>query len=143
VELRPDDSTEDVQRGVGAHQQVPAVPVELAEHLGTLAGQLGCVEPVPDPPAVAFHLGDRCGSGSPAEDAQVVRLAATARVERGPRQRDAALLAVDLEDVAVEGAPVGVGGEQFGVRELRWRGGGCLVARNGHDVVTPLGYACR
>ena len=65
--------------------------------------------------------------------AQVVRLAAAARVERGPGQRHPARLPVHLDDRRVERAQVGVGREQLGAHGSEVRRAG--VPRSVRSVI--------
>ena len=84
--VRPDHAAQHVQRGVGAHEAEPAVPVDLPPQSGPGWRELVDVERVPDrapftPYAVTVSVG-----GPVVQRAEVARLPAAARVEGGAVQ---------------------------------------------------------
>ena len=107
--LVPDHPAQHVQRGVGAHERVAPVPVELAVH-GVADGRQRPIatEGVPHQVAVLAHLGDR----QPGEGAGVVRLPAAGRIEDGAVERHPALVRVDLDDACVDLTQLGITQEQ-------------------------------
>jgi hypothetical protein len=103
----PHHAAERVHRGVGAHQAVAAVPVDLAVD--------GCrrwqptLEPVPHPAAVLGDPDDREPVVTEDELTEVVGLAATARVEDGPVEQHPTVVGIDVDDRGVDLAGVLVG----------------------------------
>ena len=91
--LVPDHAAEDVQRRVGAHEGVAAIPVDRAVHVVADRRQrVVAADGVPDVVALLAHVVDR----QPGELAGVVGLAAAGRVEGGAIEGDPAALGVDV-----------------------------------------------
>jgi hypothetical protein len=86
-----------------AHELVAAVPVDFTTHDRTESRELA-IDRVPDGVAFLADVGDARAR----EDAFVVRLPTTSRVERGAVESDAARLTVDLRHGGVELAQIGV-----------------------------------
>ena len=119
----PDHAAQHMQRGVGAHQPVPAVPVDPSLDFGPHVGKV-TVDRVPDRSPFATYAGDRERPRRSGDLAEVTGLPASAGIERGPCQPDPAAVAVDLGDGGVEYVAIGIDREQLGGGQLRrWRVG--------------------
>lgn len=84
---RPDDPAQHVQGGVGPHQSVPALPVELAAHPRP-DGRHGAVDGVPGHVPALAHVHHGRRAAVPPQDAGVVGPAAAGDVERGAVEGD-------------------------------------------------------
>ena len=101
--LVPDHAAQHVQRGVGAHEPVAPVPVDLAV-------RPRCPRPGTGAPSSVCHTSSpslrtsvtRALAAVPAQDAGVVGLAAAGRVEDGAVEGDPAPSPVDGGDHGVE-----------------------------------------
>ncbi len=83
VEVAPDDRRERMESGMGAHQQVPARPVDLGLDRRSRRGGL-TFDDVHRPASSPHGVGDSYLAARPPDHAGVARLAAAARVEDGP-----------------------------------------------------------
>jgi hypothetical protein len=108
----PDDAAQDVERRVGAHQQMPTVPVDLGSHgVPDRRRPRSRLQVVDD---LALGLPGRADDprraiGSTGEPAGIGRLPAAARVEDRPVEDDTGALAgLDGQNDALDGARVRV-----------------------------------
>ena len=128
AEVAPDDAAEDVEGGVGPHELVAVVPVDLAAHVAARL-RSGALDGVPDVAVAPLHRGYGERAGACFERSDVARLAASSGEEGGAVESDE--VAVDRGHAGVELPGIGVVVKD-GVRHVR--SGGRHEARDGGHV---------
>ena len=100
--LVPDDPAEHVERGVGAHEGVPALPVDLPVDGAPLRAGTASSEAVPDGITLLADLDDPGRAAVPRQDPRVVGLSASGGVEGGAVEGDA--ITIDRKHLGIERA---------------------------------------